>query len=1222
MKKYLLTLCMTMLSFVTSWAQWAIDVSTAPVYVEVEGRNVGAGGSPNVREYTITTPTDASGYTVEAVEVVAEGKTAGQYATASTPVYDSGTGKYKVTFSPASATSVGITHFYLQIKQGGTVVSSTAAMPFEVNVFDMTKARYLINPGNQKITTSTTKIPVSLAPVTATSSAEIIEDNSSSRITLNTPAFVDAEAANNIVYLSINASSAQLNDAVTIKITPPTGSKDRDGKDVLPVTFTLTVDKPEFPITYPSLLTEFRVGENWTSTLNAPAGSEYTVDYSITLGYPEDVIGFIWNESDKIHSSLTTKKVGQTQIWTIITPTGGTGNNGEKWADYRPWIRPLDITVREALLQPILTATQGTDANTNKWTPTLKVNIDPKNGDVGNAVFTGDLSNYYDVEYSLEGAIPETATVDPITGLVTVTNIQAAQIFYLVATVTPKKAYEGLCVGGTARAAINVTGSMSQGAYLYRNTDDDWTAYTVDPGSLGGNIFANYHIMDKDANGEFKEVTDATTKATLLQKFKDATNIKVMGTISSYSVAQLAHAIGTDWAHVDQDRLKTLDMSGCIMVDQFNPSQFPVTRDDFTENPTTRQLNFVNVKKFVLPRPAIGVENGTVLPAEFNRLFTDLNTNSKSNIESLVIPEGWTEIANNFSRINSIWGDTPYKKLTELKLPNSMEKVGAFAFSGFHVQVLTMPYNIHRINEGAFATSPMLQDVYFTGPAPEFVHTLAFSGVTQMCNNTVHDQELQGVLDPDITRYEYYNGTNPRVLACILHFPEQYRSYYTDVTREYKRLTQAEVDAHNAANPGSTWPDAKYSKGYKLYVPEGWTSAFIQQVRNKKIDYNAYVSDKVDYGVKDAYYGLDMIWPSQNQMSTGFAIAQAGYQWSGQPLRTADQYNPAAEYGNNLVDRRGLYQFIVAMGNADIQFEFELGKWYTIALPFNMTPEQIRMAFGPDTQVCRFSKVTRVTEDSQTDPTVKKKIVLEFRKSVMGDITGGEYDGTDFKNDYEHPHAEEGTGSDHDDDYYGTNKTGIIHHFPYMIRPAGTIVENEYVSSYDGKYHFNSSSFERISGTLHPDVRRTDGVIGSTATPYAFTPILSTTKIKPNSYVLVDKDNTHKYAFYKGVKNTDGVYEPGGKANQNTAYVQLSVEDGQNDYNTFFKAFDPKAQAKVFTYFAYDEEDATEIEEVVIACGQDSIFNDKIYTINGQQVSGSHLPAGIYIKNGKKILIK
>ncbi len=1212
MKKYLLTLCLTMLAVVSSWAQWAIDVSTAPVYVEVNNGNVGAGGNPNVRDFTITTPdgkTYNTDFTIQAVEVLPTGGTVNQYATAA--VAHVSDNNYKVTFTPVA---VGITHFYLQIKDNSDkVVSSTAAMPFEVNVFDMTKARYLINPGNQKITKSTTKIPVSLAPVTATSTAAITADNSEGRITLGSPAFVDVDAANNIVYLSINAASANIDDAVTITITPPTGSKDRNGNDVQPVEFTLTVDKPEFPITYPSLLTEYRVGENWTSTLNAPAGSTYKVEYSITPGYPEDVIGFVWNESDKIHSSLTTKKVGKTQIWTIITPIGGTGTNGENWADYRAWIRPLDIIVREALLQPILTATQGagadgvpgTDDDTNEWTPTLKVNIDPNNDGEGNAFFTGDLSDHYTVSYSLEGEIPGTAEVNPATGVVTVTSTNAAQSFYLVATLTPNKS--GL-LGGTARTPIVVTGSLSQGAYLYRNTDDDWTAYTVDPGVLGTNIFANYHIMDKNAStGEFEEVTVDATKATLLQKFKDATTITVKGTISNYSIAQLAHAIGTDWDHVNPDRLKTLDMSGCIMVDCFDPSKFPVNRDDFTEEPTSRNLNFVNVKEFVLPKPAIGVENGTVLPAEFNRLFTDQYTNNHSNIESLVIPEGWTEIADNFSRINSIWGATPYEKLTKLKLPNTMEKIGAFAFSGFHVQVLTMPYNIHRINEGAFATSPNLQDVYFTGPAPEFVHTLAFSGVTQMCNNTTKDQQLNGRVDPEITRYEYYNGTNPRVLACILHFPEQYRSYYTDVTREYLRRT----DGH------------EYHKGNadNQYLPEGWNPTFIQQVRNKKIDYNAYVSDKVNYGAKDAYYGLDMIWPSQDQMSTGFAIAQAGYQWSGQPLRTADQYNPKATYApsatdefGSLVDRRGLYQFIIAMGNADIHFEFELEKWYTIAVPFNMKPEQIKKAFGPDTQVCRFSKVTRVTEGDD------KQIKLEFRKSVMGDITEGEYCGTSYNN------AKDDQDQEEMKQYNGLH-TGIIHHFPYMIKPSGTIDldNNEYCSLYDDKYHFNTTAFERLSGTLHDEIL-TPSNGGSVK--YVFAPILSETKIKPNSYVLIeDKDleKTHKFAFYKG-KKSGGQYVAGGRASQNTAYVQLSEADGKADYSLFFESIDPnKPQntAKMFSFFGDDYDDApTAVEKVVIECGQDQVVGGKIYSISGQLVSGSHLPAGIYIKNGKKYIVK
>lgn len=1194
MKKYLLTLCMTMLGFVASWAQtngWGIDISQAPIYVELQQRQYDSSQpKPWIRNFTITTPASHGTVTVEAVVANTS------YATAVVAPKEGGAeNEYTVTFSPVA---IGITSAYIQIKEGETVVSKTEATPMEVNVYNMDLARSIVNPGAQNVQKGKTlELPINITPASATLDAT----SSNAKISAS------YDKTTNILTIDATDASVNKDDKTTITLTPADGSKDRSGNAVEAVQFEVTVVLPEFPITYSNLSREFRVGETWTSPLEVPAGSTYTVSYSVSPGFSTDV--FTIDDKTKLDATLTALKVGHSQISAVITPTGTSANT---WSS---WVRTLDVVVNQALMQPILTVTKGTG---NTWTPNLTVNLDPNNNGAGNAVFTGDLSNHYTVEYSIEGAIPGTAEVNPTTGVVKVSNAAATQTFYLVATVTPNS---NDCIGGTARAAVKVGGSITQGAYLYKNDVNDWVAYTADPGGLGDNIFAVYHMMEKNASGEFVEVTeenDPDRRAALLAEFKASTKITVMGTISSFSIAQLAHAVGVDeQATVPAAELKTIDMSGCTMVGPFTmeiPSSSPVQYYFPTER-DGKHLSFKNVKSFTFPKPD---PEHSVLPAGMNRFFGDSNDPSHNNIETLIIPEGWTEVPAEFSGYNGS-NNTAWKKLKNLKLANSIQKIGAYAFSGMQVEVLTMPYYIHRIDHHAFDPADKLQDVYFVGPAPEFVHTFAFAGNIQMCNNTVHDGGLQGKIDPEITRFEYYVGT-PKVLACLLHFPEQYRAYYTDVTREYKRLTDEEVAKH----ADKYWGDAKYSKGWKMYMPEGWTTAFLTAVKNRSDkNPNAYVKDDgMNYGAKDAYYGLDMIWPSQDQMSTGYAIAQAGYQWSGQPLRTADQYNPAAEYGNNLVDRRGLYQFIIAMGNADIQFEFELGKWYTIALPFNMTPEQIRMAFGPDTQVCRFSKVTRITEDSQTDPTVKKKIVLEFRKSVMGDITGGEYDGTDFKNDYEHPHAEEGTGSDHDDDYYGTNKTGIIHHFPYMIRPAGTIVENEYVSSYDGKYHFNSTSFPRITGTLHPDVRRTDGVIGSTATPYAFTPILSTTKIKPNSYVLVDKDNTHKYAFYKGVKNTDGVYEPGGKANQNTAYVQLSVEDGQNDYNTFFKAFDPKAQAKVFTYFAYDEEDATEIEEVVIACGQDSIFNDKIYTINGQQVSGSHLPAGIYIKNGKKILIK
>lgn len=1171
MKKYLLTLCVTLISFVAARAQtgWGIDISRAPIYVEFNGKQYDSNqAKPWIRNFTITTPASHGSVTVE--PVVANPA----YATAQ--VENVSGNEYKVTFSPVA---IGITSAYIQIKENGTVVSSTAATPMEVNVYDMDLARSIVNPGVQNIQKGKTlELPINITPA----SALLTATSSNAKITAS------YDKATNILTIDAIDASVNTGDKTTITLTPADGSKDRSGNTVNPVSFEVTVVKPEFPITYSSLSRDFRVGETWTSPLEVPAGSTYTVSYTIkqVVGNPSDVISI--DNKTVLKATLTANKVGHTQIYAVITPTGTSA------ATYDPWIRTLDVTVNQALMQPILSVTKGTG---NTWTPTLAVHLDP----LPNAVI--DPTDYT-VEYSIEGAIPGTAEVNPTTGVVTVSNTNATQTFYLVATVTPNS---NDCIGGTARAAVEVGGSITQGAYLYKNGDNDWTAYTADPGGLGDNIFAVYHMMEKNASGQFVEVTEEDAhdrRAALLAEFKASTKITVMGTISSFSIAQLAHAVGVDeQATVPAAELKTIDMSGCTMVGPFTmeiPSSSPVQYYFPTER-DGKHLSFKNVKSFTFPKPD---PEYTVLPAGMNRFFGDSNDPSHNNIETLIIPEGWTEVPAEFSGHNAS-NNTAWQKLKNLKLANSIQKIGAYAFSGMQVEVLTMPYNIHRIDHHAFDPADKLQDVYFVGPAPEFVHTYAFAGNIQMCNNTVHDAGLQGKIDPEITRFEYYVG-NPKVLACLLHFPEQYRAYYTDVTREYKRLTDEEVAKH----ADKYWGDAKYSKGWKMYMPEGWTTAFLTAVKNRSDkNPNAYVKDDgMNYGAKDAYYGLDMIWPSQDQMSTGFAIAQAGYQWSGQPLRTADQYDPTATYENGGVDRRGLYQFIVGMGNADIDITFEKDKWYTIAVPFNMTVDQIKKVFGPQTQVCRFSKVTRRTENGN------KLIKLEFRKSVMGDVTkGSDYDGTSYNHAKDESPAES--------IYKGDEITGILHHFPYMIKPGGT-TENEYVQFYDGRYHFNALDFERLSGTLHPEVLKPTNEAGTVTAniEYTFAPILSETKIKPNSYMLTKKDGVHKYVFYQGV-NKDGVYVAGGKANQNTSYVQLSDEDGMSDYNTFFA---PGAlQAKVFTFFADDEDDApTAVEKVVVVCGNDDVENDKVYTINGVLVNSNNLPAGLYIKNGKKFIIK
>lgn len=1227
MKKYLLTLCMTMLSFVTSWAQgsgsdYKLDISLEPIYVEVND----AQGTSS-REFTVTAPT--SSFTVEAK---LEGTNSGLVTAAITLGADN---KYTVKLTPTAEKKIGIASVEIIVKEGGVEKANSGGI--EVNVYDMTKARFLANPGNKNIVKGQTlQIPINVLPATSTLT---VDGPTSGPITYS----FDATTAT----LSVTAAADATEGSVaTFTIKPKEGSTDREGNDVPDVSFTVTVQKPELPVEGVVYYDVLKVGQEYPCPLHiADASLEGKYTYSFSLetvpGY-NDVITV-----DENTGLLIAKNVGKAKARATFTPKTEIGEQ------YREWSYAFDFMVLPADYHITLNPTL-VDGSTTSWNANPTVTLVPEDA-------TKLEEEDYNIVYTLEGEIPGSASVDPVTGVVTLSNANVSQTFYVVATLSPVDDRTNY-VGTMAKAAIKYTSAQYPGAYLkmmdaegkkwvaYLSSPEQTYIYKDDAAREAGtpDIIAKFTMVDTDGTEYHVETASEKEKANeLLMKFKNAKDIKVMGNINSFNIEQLVHAVGVKAdgnAFVALNNIEdgvTLDFSGATMVGPFNTNSdgkfigVPCKTSElenyngYNYKSGDYARNLTNVTKLVLPKPD---PNYTVLPAGFNKLYTDENTNNKSNIMSLTIPEGWTEIADGFSSVQGgIWGATPNAKLTELKLPNSMQKIGAYAFSGFNVAVLTMPYYIDRINEGAFATSPNLQDVYFTGPAPRFVHTLAFSGVTQMCNNTVHDSQISGVKDPTITRYEYYNGTNPRVLACLLHFPKQYKAQYIDETRIYKMLPK-----------GST-----YQKGWHQYVPEGWTPAVIADVRAKKIDYNAYVSDKVDYGVRDQFYGYDMIWPSQNQMSTGFAFAQAGYQWNGQPLRAADQYQPGAMYTDaSSIDRRGLYQFIVFMANADINFEFEQDKWYTIALPFNMSVDEIKTVFGNDTQVCRFSKVTRKTDGD------KKQIKLEFRKSVMNDLvgktdqSGSSLDGTDYS-DYVNPHKGE-TGPD---DYYTGTKQGILHHFPYMIKPSGT-TPNQYIyHNGEGKWVFNGSGFERLSGTLHPETRYANGV--TSGVKYLFSPILNEAAIQENSYILVDKDGTHKYAFYKGRKATsldspvidpdkkndyemngdyviekstsNYVYEPGGIARQNTAYVQLSAADGKQELTDFFGG--PNAPAtfgakSVQTFFADDEDDATEIEEVVIVCGNDDVENSKIYTVSGQAVSGSQLPAGIYIKNGKKILIK
>ncbi|MCQ2255823.1 MAG: leucine-rich repeat domain-containing protein [Bacteroidaceae bacterium] len=567
--------------------------------------------------------------------------------------------------------------------------------------------------------------------------------------------------------------------------------------------------------------------------------------------------------------------------------------------------------------------------------------------------------------------------------------------------------------------------------------------------------------------------------------------------------------------------------------------------------------------------------------------------------------------------------------MAKLNLPPNLVTVGENAFQHFKtVKVIIFPKTLDRIEAGAFQNyggSNSLTDVFFTGTdhTPSYVDAYAFTANTQMGNNTLIDTEelLQdgtpAISNGTITRYSYRNGLDDNgqpFLTTIMHFPVGYTKYYTDPTRVYsdagRNTYVAPTDGSNVLNPNR--------KADFNYQPEGWTDEFIAIIKGECTKLNEEFSklsvgedvardsqgneihNYINGGYSDRTYGDAKIWPSQQQMADGYTISHVGYLWDGTEMEDWQK------------DIRGLYQFINAFGDApadpyywDFGTKYQKDKWYTFCVPFNMSVEEIENVFGDGTQVCRFSNVDRLTPNPDTR---KNEVILVFRKSVMKE---GGYTEKEI-----YPEVTATT-------------TGILHHVPYMIKPGGDATDNEAQFQEDGSRRL--PNFNRVGGVMINETVVKDDYL------YSFEGTLERIPLLNHVYFLALDKNTGDHKFFFSHNAT-------GYLNANTASVRVRLKGdgkdmGDDDWADFFNtttgagstdatgseeggedAPAVTSNAKLFSFFG-DEAGVTAIENVTIVCGNDVVDN-KVYTVGGQLINGNKLPAGLYIKNGKKFIVK
>lgn len=238
------------------------------------------------------------------------------------------------------------------------------------------------------------------------------------------------------------------------------------------------------------------------------------------------------------------------------------------------------------------------------------------------------------------------------------------------------------------------------------------------------------------------------------------------------------------------------------------------------------------------------------------------------------------------------------------------------------------------------------------------------------------------------------------------------------------------------------------------------------------------------------------------------------------------------------------------------------GKWYSVCFPFDLSAKQIGNAFGSATEVCEFSGV-----ESLDDPNVpnRKYIVLNFKTPV----------------------------------------TEMKAHHPYMIHPGlhgaafNTIVDVTDDTDTDGDNFAKKLKAQSVSYTV-------DGVT------YTFIGNYTTgAKIPKYSYYYYSGDES-KWAngFYKAMR-TDAVFTPG------TAIVQLDKDNGISGAKT--------------AYFSNRFYETTTGIDNISANGSGfrkaSLAGKDVYNIYGQVVRRGTtdtvgLPSGIYIVNGKKLIVK
>lgn len=712
-----------------------------------------------------------------------------------------------------------------------------------------------------------------------------------------------------------------------------------------------------------------------------------------------------------------------------------------------------------------------------------------------------------------------------------------------------------------------------------------------------------------------------------------------------------------------------------------NDITFPKTKLTLVFSESTKQ----DENKMVLPAQLLSNITGYIktvsIPEGYDRIANGAfsNENAQSVLENVNLPKGLTLIGKNAFQnctyIKSIElnegleniGDSAFfgTTLGTVKFPSSLKIINDCAFANCHIYNLKFNAGLKYIGNSAFALSNahteqvleipasviyigpyafnfrQYQDVYFYGekaplmPLGSYkldINTkdlgTAFPQHTLNGNNGFDPLPKEGEeITGDDTKSGYANRENYKnhgVYLCMLHYPKELsdenRDTYTDITRVYKTYRTAD-GGFIATDTGTNEATDKVGKeGADEKLSAGYCHSYV----------------KVTWGYADTYLGEQYIWPSHSQFNRAYCTASHSVKWDGVTPVTCDLsaeeiaalkyagYDTSEQNLDELkkIAHMGTRQFVLANADAFVDdkpeeepeypVDVKGGKWWTLCLPFNMTKAMVDETFGKDTQVCLFDRVVRQVNET----TRKNRIVLYFTQNVYKHKTEPKKaDGTwNFQPAAQAPADKDTVIYAHESYMIYPTKTGedavfaVKNYQPAVGSPTPTVVigKNEYIGASSAP---DNVPYRYVGNYL-------ESVDAQTASQSVDAQALQEVKIPKYSYVYASNGKETKFWFLTSDKMT---WKP------NKCVVQTNTRgDGERDHEEFF---DYNATgAKQASFFGEDFIDTpTSIEdEMVIIAGEGS--DAPVYSLDGTLVNSTGdltgLPKGVYIKGGKKYVVK